>query len=413
VTANKIALAFVGSLIADEPRFHGPAFNRASQMFQKEIVRGLARAGLEASAIYSIEPMPAFPRGRRLLARGGRVTVDPAIEARLIPFVNVQPLKPITAGFSVLFALLKWGWRHRRQPRLIHCINLTMPPGLFVLLGARLIGATATVSLLDIYQPGEIVPDRFRWRLDYALQKMLMPRFDGHMVVADAIAEDFLPGRRVCRIEGGILPEDFVEPDTNPEESRTRPVFRVVLAGSLWTHNGVEIALDAVERLPPAGFELVIAGTGPLADMTRSYAQKDPRIVYRGFMGFRDVIDLYRSADLVLNLRVTRALGTRHFFPSKLMELMASGTPVLSTCTGHVEEEFGDYLYLLRDETPEALAARLLEIAAADAAARAALGRRGRAFVLEHKTWTKQGQKLADYLREVVRSQEPINRERP
>jgi hypothetical protein len=61
-----IAMAFVGAMIPDEPRFHGPAFNRAAQTFQRELLLAVARAGLEPTAIYSIEPTPAFPRSRRL-----------------------------------------------------------------------------------------------------------------------------------------------------------------------------------------------------------------------------------------------------------------------------------------------------------------------------------------------------------
>ncbi len=30
------------------------------------------------------------------------------------------------------------------------------------------------------------------------------------------------------------------------------------------------------------------------------------------------------------------------------MEYLASGTPVITTCTGHVEEEFADIVYLLK-----------------------------------------------------------------
>ncbi len=32
-----------------------------------------------------------------------------------------------------------------------------------------------------------------------------------------------------------------------------------------------------------------------------------------------------------------------------MMEYLASGVPVISTCTGHVEEEFGAFTYLLRE----------------------------------------------------------------
>ena len=76
------------------------------------------------------------------------------------------------------------------------------------------------------------------------------------------------------------------------------------------------------------------------------------------------MLDLYRSADVLINVRLTQTLNTKYFFPSKLMECLASGVPVISTCPGHVAEEFGRLAYLLREETPEALAAAIRRVAA-------------------------------------------------
>jgi hypothetical protein len=59
-------------------------------------------------------------------------------------------------------------------------------------------------------------------------------------------------------------------------------------------------------------------------------------------------------------------------------------------------------LYLLREETPEALAARIREIRAIDPAERQRLGLRARDFMLREKTWDRQGERLARYIREDV-----------
>ncbi len=61
---------------------------------------------------------------------------------------------------------------------------------------------------------------------------------------------------------------------------------------------------------------------------------------------FRSMVD--NTADVLIDMRLTEALNTKYSFPSKLMEYLASGTPVITTCTGHVEEEFADIAYLLK-----------------------------------------------------------------
>jgi glycosyltransferase involved in cell wall biosynthesis len=394
-------LAFVGVLVPDDLRFHGPAFSRAGVMFQEGLLGGLASAGLQPDALFAVEPIPAMPRSARLFGRSGNFTLLTGLSVRLLPFLNIHPFKWFTTGAAVLFAIAGWSWKHRGKPRVVLSLNLTMPPGMFVWLSARLTGTRAVVAVLDVFKPGALVRDTWLRRLDFALQQWLMPRFDGIMVVSRAIAEDFLPGRRVCLIEGGILPELFAAAPVTDGERRDNGRFRIVLAGTLELYNGLELALEAMNHLP-ADYQLMVAGNGSLAGRLQQAAARDARISYLGFLDFADLVATYRSADLLLNLRLTRAMDTRYFFPSKLMELLASGTPVLSTGTGHVEDVYGHVLYLLEEETPQALAAHIRAIAASPPAERRALGRRAREFIFSEKTWDRQGAKLADYIRSEV-----------
>jgi glycosyltransferase involved in cell wall biosynthesis len=198
-----------------------------------------------------------------------------------------------------------------------------------------------------------------------------------------------------------VLADRFRARDRRQSSVERTVPFRVVLSGSLESFNGLELVTAAMTHLP-GEYELVIAGSGSLEGFAREQAARDPRIRFLGFLAFEDVLELYWSADLLLNARITRAIDTRYFFPSKLMELLASGTPVLSTCTGHVESEYGHVLYLLRDETPEALAARMEEIRRIAPRERFDLGRRAREFMLTEKTWRRQGERLADYMRREV-----------
>ena len=181
-------------------------------MFQEGLLAGLAAAGLPPDAVFVVEPLPAVPRSRRFFGRTGRYTSRQGLPLRLLPFLNIHPLKWLTAGAAAAIAIITWSWRHRARSRVVLCLNLTMPPGLFMLLAARLTGTRPVVAVLDVFKPGALVPDTWFRRLDFALQHWLMPRFDGVMVVSQAIAEDFVPRRRVCLIEGGITPELFATP---------------------------------------------------------------------------------------------------------------------------------------------------------------------------------------------------------
>jgi hypothetical protein len=77
---------------------------------------------------------------------------------------------------------------------------------------------------------------------------------------------------------------------------------------------------------------------------------------------------------------------------------LATGVPLLSTCTGHVEKEFGEFIFLLEKETPQELAKMITFIEGLYAPSLVEMGRRAQEYVLHHKTWEAQVDKLQGYI---------------
>ena len=160
--------------------------------------------------------------------------------------------------------------------------------------------------------------------------------------------------------------------------------------------------MQAFALLEGDHYRLRVAGMGALEGAVKEAAAKDPRIEYCGFVSFEEVLALYNSADLLINMRLTKALNTQYYFPSKLMEYLASGVPVITTCTGHVEEEFGDFTFLLKDETPQGLADLIQCVATLKPAVRFDMGRRAREYMRANKSWDAQGMKIVEFIRERI-----------
>ncbi len=408
-----IALAFVGTVVPDEPRFHTAAFSRGGQIYQQQLLLGLRRAGLPASAIISVRPIPSsrHENAPPLWLGGDSAPLADGLSIKFLPFLNITPFKQICIGIGTIFELLRWGWRNRHARfRVVYCYNLSVPPGLFILMGARLVRAKTVVSLCDIDVPGETVPAGLYWKFDYWMQRHLIPHFDGHVVVSDAIARDFLDGKPYFQLEGGIHKEimERTESENQSESGADRSDrFVIATAGNLNETNGLLVILQAFSLLNGERFRLRIAGTGELDDQIRAAAEKDSRIDFLGYLSFADVLKMYRSADVLINMRLTKTRNTKYFFPGKMMEYLASGVPVISTCTGHVEREFGSFVYLLKEETPEALAERIQNVAALDPQERRKTGQRARAYMAANKTWDAQTQRLAQFIRTAVLKLQP------
>ncbi len=394
------AVAFIGSVVADTPAHRTAAFSRAGNLSQAGLLTGLRNAGVHA-AVYTFHLEPSFPRGRRLWVGGAREEVVPGICAVLVGYLNVIPMKQVWVGVGVFLRLLVWGWKMRHaKRRVVIAYNLTMPPGTFTLAAARLTRSRLVVFVNDVHIPGHTVPDSLRFRIDLVLQKALLRRCDGLLVVADSIAQDLAAAVPSIRIDGGVGREVIDGTGGTPTTTRTGP-FTIVSAGGLDIANGVEVILEAFSRLS-GPFRLVIAGSGPLEGVVRKAQQSDCRIEFRGLLAFEDVLALYRDADLLLNVRVTKKLNTRYFFPSKLLECLTTGVPVLTTKTGHVAEEYGELAFLLEDESPAGLATAIEDIAGTPEHVRRELAARARDYMVREKSWDSQARRVLTFAESIA-----------
>ena len=392
-----LALAFVGSVFPNNPEYQTQAFSPSGRMFQEDLLSGLANAGLRASLVISFLPIPSFPRSRRIWIRGENVVLQQNRNVRLVSFINITPVKQFLIGIATVWNLLRWGWRTRNTKRVVYQYNLTVPPALFTLAASKAIGASTIIELNDINVPGQTLPDSFLNRLDFWLHRKLIPHFDGHITVSDSIMQDFMPNSDYIRVEGGVATKLLEGAADNSQLKASGNQFTVAFAGSLDPVNGIDILLDAFSQLG-RGYRLVIAGWGPQEDVVRAAAAEDERIHFVGRLPFPEVLRIYEAADVLVSIRPTKTLHTRYFFPSKLMEYLASGTPVITTCTGHTEEEFGDFCYLLKDESAKALADLIRSVAMTSPEARREKGQRARSYMKEHKTWDRQGHKIVRYI---------------
>ena len=392
------SIVYFGAFAPDRPDYKTPASSTAANLFQLNFLSAFRRSGLPMADVFSYLPMPSFPRHPQLFFTGGRERLADGTQVRFLPFLNLGPLKILTLGIASFFQTLGWGFRHRKSERRIAiAYNLNAPPAWPIWLGCKLTRTEFVPFIGDIYVPGEVIPNGWLRRLEFEAQKRIIPKVDGLLVANKAIVNDFAEGRESLVMEGGV-PESFVRKfESKPERSKEE--FHVVFAGQLSELNGVELLLEAIKLIQSPKFRFTIAGAGALKDMVKHAARLDSRVCYAGLLPHRDLEDLYRTADLVLSLRRTDNRTHRYVFPSKVIECLATGVPLLTTCTGHAETEFGEFAILLREECPNAVARAIQEVACWPETKRAELGSRAQEYVLEHRTWESNIVRLEEYLR--------------
>jgi glycosyltransferase involved in cell wall biosynthesis len=404
---SPLDVAFVGSVAPPGMTEASPAFSPAGNKFQLGLLRHLSREGGTRVEAFSMRPLAAYP-GERVLAFGGRRTELAEVPTTLVPFVNVRGLKESSVAAGMYAHLRRWAAAHPSGPRALLVYNVLSSLSLPVLSAARACKVPAVAVVADL--PFDVYSFRgargLLERAELRAQLHALRRFDGLVVLTPHAAQDHAPGVPWMRMEGALAADEISAAFGRPAASPPPGAERVVMySGMLNEMNGIPLLLQAFERLREPDWRLWMYGGGPLEGAVQAAARRDPRITLHswGVVPEAEVLRRQKQAHVLVNPRPSAHRANRYSFPSKLLEYLASGTPVVSTAPDGIPAEYHPHLVLALDESPDGLAATLRRAAALPHAERDARAARARGWLLREKTWERQAERIAGFLRSLAR----------
>lgn len=404
--ASRTACAFVGILDVDGRTAENEAYSPAGTQFQESLLNALASTSLEVTRVYALRPTPSFPATRRLFFGGRSALLCGTFPATLLPFINFGPLKTLTSGIALFPRLIGWAWRERRRRRVLLLYNLYSPPGIVSIVAGWATRTAVVAIVADLQVPGAgLLPQATLRRLDFWLQVRTLPLFDGLVVLTRAAIDDFAPHVPFIEVEGAV-PESLMRPLPALDRDDHSPCT-IMYAGGLSELKGIPTLLAAFAMLDGADVELWITGRGPLETMVRTAASRDARITYWGFPAEAELHYLYARADVLVNPHSSSIGSARYLFPSKLIEYLATGAPVVSTCsTPELRVQYGEFAAVASGDAPADLAVALRRVTNMSSAERSAIGRVGRLFVLREKSWQRQADRIGEFISKLFEARE-------
>jgi glycosyltransferase involved in cell wall biosynthesis len=173
----------------------------------------------------------------------------------------------------------------------------------------------------------------------------------------------------------------------------------IIYAGGLYERYGVEDLVKAFMKLPHDNVSLQLYGSGSMVDKINCYAKEDSRIKFYGTVPNEVVVQAELEASLLINHRPTHEDFTKYSFPSKNMEYMVSGTPLITTLLPGMPLEYHEYVYLFDEESVEGYYKKLIEVLEQTNQQLQEKGERAKQFVLQDKNNIVQSSRIADLLK--------------
>ena len=357
-----------------------PAFQ--SQKYHRLLIEGLA-AGVRVDVV-------ANPPVNRSVLAESFVYLPPEEEGgahyRYIPAIRNPILKAAAVGLGTFFQTLLL----LRKDSAVIVDGLNRVTALSAMLAARLRRKPCVGIVTDL--PDMLSGSGFSKKF----ANFVIRHCTCYVLLTEAMNEYINKrGKPYVILEGHA---DITMADRIPSlEKKTAP--RVCLyAGGVSRQYGLSNLVEGFQQADLPNAQLHIYGPGDYVKQLQQIAEEDHRIYYGGMLLSSEIVEKEQEATLLVNPRPTNEEYVKYSFPSKTMEYMASGTPVLTTVLPGMPKAYHPYVYLLEDETADGIAKKLREVLQNSDEELFRKGCQARTFVLEEKNNVVQTQKILEML---------------
>lgn len=184
----------------------------------------------------------------------------------------------------------------------------------------------------------------------------LAKKMTGLLVVNDLFISKLGIVTPYMKTQVGVqLPPEKKESKSKESSSRTVILF----AGTINFDNGADLIVEFLKGNKTTGFEFHFYGSGDSLHAIVDYMKSDDRIKYFGRIPEALLNERIESANFLINLRNPKSLSCLYAFPSKLVNFMATGTPVISNKFPGLDDHYVKYLIPVNNFTAESIAETL------------------------------------------------------
>lgn len=357
-----------------------PAFQ--SQKYHRLLIEGLA-AGAKVDVI-------ANPPVNRSVLQKSFVSLPKETQGGAVyhnlPAIRNPVVKALWVGLGTFFMTLFLG--KKNSAVIVDGLNRTT--ALSALLAAKVRGIPCIGIVTDL--PDLLGDSGFSRKV----ANFVIRHCSGYVFLTQAMNDRLNPqGKPYVILEGHA---DITMAEKKPSPERKKKPRVCLYAGGVSAKYGLRDLVEGFRQADLPDTELHIYGPGDYVEELERIAEEDPRIFYGGMLLSGEVVEKEMEATLLVNPRPTNEEFVRYSFPSKTMEYMASGTPVLTTVLPGMPKEYHPYVYLIEDETPEGIRESLERVLSQSDENLFQKGAQARQFILEKKNNVIQGKKMIQLL---------------
>ena len=366
----------------------------AANVFQTNLLKGFDAVFDNSVTVINLPFIGSYPnRFKKIYYPASKSTYLRSIEVNGLGFLNIAGIKYFSRFLVTLNALLK-----NNDSEYVFIYSMHVP-----FIAAAVFAKKTKLSNSKICL---IVPDLPEYMSDgggffYSLLKTtesklfpyLLSNIDKYILLTSEMAKKLNLLEDQYLVVEGIA--DEVEIYKNIDICNKRVIF---YSGTLAKRYGVCDLVEAFLSLNDKNIELWICGDGDSREYIDNISKIDARINYLGQLPRDEVVKLQQQATILVNPRRPEGDYTKYSFPSKVMEYMCSGRPVVMHKLSGIPVEYYDHCYSPTHSSVSSLQECLSAILNLSDEELDATGKAARDFVLNNKSYFKQAEKIRKFI---------------
>lgn len=372
----------------------------AADKLQSAIVRGLSQNENVNVSLANSLYIGSYPRRyRRVQIPTFEFEFDGIIPAKNIGFCNITGVKWFSRYYSIKAFVKEWASQPSQSQKVLLVYALATP---FVQIAGYVkkhfkdIKVCIIVPDLPEYMNTAAMESNRLYRIAKSIEIFMLRKsiqqVNGYVLLTEAMKEWFGKPIRYTVVEG-------IASDCQCEEPPQERNKTILYAGGVKQEYGIVDLVNAFIQLKDDSWTLEIYGDGSAMSMIQEMAKKHPNIKLMGMVPNETVIAAQKQASILVNPRKNQEF-TKYSFPSKILEYMSSGTPVLAYKLDGMPNEYDESYYHISD-TENGMIEALRMVTTRTKEELGQMGVKAQHFVRENKTPEKQCKKIVELLQQI------------
>lgn len=403
--SEEVDILFLSEIIPNElkqevnSKSHKTMSDAAIEL-QWKIIKGIEANINSSITIYNLMPVYSYPKYYDdSFIKTSEFHHNNGSNDLNLGFFNMKYIKHMFLDISIRKHILKWAGNDSGRKKILisYTINKTFMKAIkLAKTKNESIISTAIIADLPEYsnlseKQGLARRTYINWEANYV--RKLMQFIDSYVLLTKQMVEKLGINKPYVIVEGistDIFPVNNFEPDPN--------LKYILYAGTLHEKFGILKLLEAFRLIADSKYRLIICGIGDSEEKVVDNAKQDGRILFMGQLPRDKVLDIIAKTTVIVNPRENNEEFTKYSFPSKNLEALSSGVPLVAYKLSGIPDEYDQFINYVEGNTAQDLANKLVEICEKSTDELRDMGNKARLFVMEYKNNIVQTKKILDMI---------------